>query len=239
MFFELVVAYLFLEILNLVGFLVKFLFLFNILGMDLSTAIKIFKLESDVDLNLDYLKETYRELAKEAHPDKGGNHADFILLQEAYRLLLDKYDGVNDPSRKKLKILSKEEILDKYYEERKLFESEIEVLESELNKKNTIVDQTFFMAKDLSEQYHENTQKIQIDFENKINHLHSQYFPSLWKKIILFWNQKDKNQFNQKFQEITQKYQKLLDTKYQEYLIELNTLYGRSFDELNQNSETN
>lgn len=41
-------------------------------------------------INLEHLKETYHRLAKELHPDKGGNETDFAELQRQYEVAKTK-----------------------------------------------------------------------------------------------------------------------------------------------------
>lgn len=201
--------------------------------MDLKQALKVFQLEHLEDLGLDQIKLKYRTLARETHPDKGGDSKAFIEIQEAYNILINEYDSQRDPSLKELKILSKEEILEKYYKDKKSFEIEISQLESAISKKNQIVNQTFFQAKKLTNTYNQVTEKVQSDFEEKINKLHSDYFPSAWKRLLFFWNLKKKTEFESHLNHLISNYQNVLDNKYRDYLTDLNNIYSKGFDDLN------
>jgi len=53
------------------------------------------------DASQEEIKKAYRKRAKEAHPDAGGDEQEFILVEEAYRILGDKnarlrYDSTGD-----------------------------------------------------------------------------------------------------------------------------------------------
>jgi hypothetical protein len=54
--------------------------------MDLRTALAYLGLSWPVDEGV--LRSTYRRLALQHHPDRGGAHADFVRVQEAYEAAL-------------------------------------------------------------------------------------------------------------------------------------------------------
>jgi len=58
--------------------------------MDFATALRIFQLHSLDRQTEDSVKKIYKKLAKQTHPDSGGNTQDFVELQQAYTLLLQK-----------------------------------------------------------------------------------------------------------------------------------------------------
>lgn len=62
--------------------------------MDISTAKKILKI--DEALTIENVKSSYRKLSSIHHPDKGGNHDNFVLIKQAYDRLLSAIDSGDD-----------------------------------------------------------------------------------------------------------------------------------------------
>ncbi len=46
-------------------------------------------LHLQAEVSLAEVRTRYRELAKHYHPDAGGNHADFLALQQAYEHVME------------------------------------------------------------------------------------------------------------------------------------------------------
>jgi len=46
-------------------------------------------LQLQAEVSLAEVRTRYRELAKRYHPDAGGNHADFLALQQAYEQVME------------------------------------------------------------------------------------------------------------------------------------------------------
>lgn len=55
--------------------------------MTFSEALDIFSLSTLADQNEEKLRRLYHKLAQKHHPDKGGNHEEFIRLRQAFALL--------------------------------------------------------------------------------------------------------------------------------------------------------
>lgn len=60
---------------------------------------RIFKINKISDISMIELKRRYRILAKKYHPDKGGNSAKFIIIQDAYNYikpLIERYQQIEN-----------------------------------------------------------------------------------------------------------------------------------------------
>jgi curved DNA-binding protein CbpA len=67
--------------------------------MNTDKYFRIFKINKISDISMAELKRRYRILAMKYHPDKGGNSAKFVIIQDAYNYikpLIERYQQIEN-----------------------------------------------------------------------------------------------------------------------------------------------
>jgi DnaJ domain len=147
--------------------------------MTLDQALQTFAIGED---QLHYLtpeevKEMYRQLAKQKHPDKtGGNSRQFIELKDAYIMISSI---VQQNVGRSMIALDKDEILNRYQQDTtKLYRTITEQFQS-ISKIRTEVE-------DLIYEFENKKKELEGELNSAIETLESSYKKTLFQKIFFF-----------------------------------------------------
>lgn len=209
--------------------------------MDLQKALNIFEIKDLDGMVSKDLKTLYRKHAKSKHPDQGGKTSDFIDLKEAYLLLQSKVKDteISYTSEKSIKSthfdsslekLSKEEILDKYYDikykltELELaFSQEVQILGSVQKKVQHIV-----------QNFEEKKKRMQKDLDEKITVLEKKLSPNLLKRILFFLPKMSEDEFWEKYNLHVQNYTIKTSEMDIDFFKEMLSVYGEGLNSISE-----
>jgi hypothetical protein len=202
--------------------------------MNLQRALEIFGLDNLIDLDARSLKILFKKLAKERHPDQGGNHRDFVLLKEAHIILEKEVESSQhyDPSSKDLKAFSKEDILNKYYQDTRQLQVQIEVLKVNFDDQAETLDQVTLGAQQVLEKFAEEKEKLKKELDISIEKLEKSYNPSLLQKVLFFLPKLNEKEFWNAYQIQVSKYTKKnadLDTELYRIML---SVYGEGLNNI-------
>ncbi len=174
--------------------------------MTLDKALLLFGL-SEAQLSYitaDEVKEIYRKLAKEKHPDKsGGDSSQFIDIKDAY-LILSTFAQSN--TGRALVMLNKDEILHKYQEDTtKLYKTITEQFQS--------ISKIRLEVEALIEDFENKKKELEDNLSGSIEELEARYKKSLFQKIFFFLPSMSEKEFwdnyNKLVENQTDKYKNL------------------------------
>jgi DnaJ domain len=195
--------------------------------MTLDRALQIFALVEDDLLysDSDQIKQIYRKLAKEKHPDKaGGDTQSFNELKEAYILLSVM---VQENSGRQLVALDKDEILNKYQiDTRKLHNS----LTSQYRSINKIKNE----VGDLIAEFEERKKTLENDLNSSVEDLQNQYKKNLIQKIIPFWPSMSESEFLVKYNDLIADQSKECESLDSELFRRMAEIYGEGLNEISE-----
>ena len=161
--------------------------------MDFSKALKIFSLDSLENLTHKDLKSRFKKLAKETHPDQGGDHYEFIELKNAYDLLLSKIKNIEPITD--LTTLAKEDILNKYYEDTGNLLARIDELEKKEENNTKILESIQVEANTILDSYQQKREMLKIEFETLVDRLEKKYKGNFFQKILFFLPRMSESKF--------------------------------------------
>jgi hypothetical protein len=199
----------------------------NSTKMTLDQALKIFVISED---QLHYVtpsevKEKYRQLAKQKHPDKtGGNNRQFIELKDAYIMVSTI---VQQNVGRSMIALDKDEILNRYQQDTsKLYKTITEQFQS-ISKIRTEVE-------DLISEFEEKKKELESELNNAIEDLESKYKKNLFHKIFFFLPHMTEKDFWETYHELvnnqTSKYKNLDFELFKQMAI----IYGEGLNQISE-----
>lgn len=204
--------------------------------MELHVAQKLFGFDSLDGLTPETIRQKYRALAKEKHPDaQGGSQEEFVALQEAMDSLLRHLE--DDPNSHYLQHLSKEEILTKYYKDTKELKDNIVKYEETIDKQANTIVLVRNNVKSLIDLFERQRENIQQEFERDVRRLQQEYRPNLIQKIFFFLPRMSEQQFWDEYQHkmdaYTQKYN-ILNTAFFKDML---SVYGEGLNKITKDLE--
>ena len=199
--------------------------------MDLDIALKVFEVSNIDGLDLESLKITYKNLAKIKHPDRnGGNSKDFVKLKEAYVTLQKEVVKSNSTGRK-LKTLSKDELLDVYYNDTGKLRLQINLLQEQTED---TLQETRIEVERIINEFEEKRKAAQEEVKQNIEKSRQEFNKSLLNKFLFFWPNSRESDFWKKYDEELAKHSKRqteLDMEFYQIILDI---YGRSLNEISQ-----
>ena len=199
--------------------------------MDLELALKIFEIPNIDGLNLDSLKYAYKNQAKKKHPDRnGGNSKDFVKLKEAYVVLQKEVVKSNSTGRK-LKTLSKDELLDVYYNDTGKLRLQINLLQEQTE--DTLQETKVEVERIISD-FEVKRKMAQEEVKQNIEKSRQDFNKSLLNKFLFFWPNSRESDFWKKYDEELAKHSKRqteLDMEFYQIILDI---YGKSLNEISQ-----
>ncbi len=199
--------------------------------MDLELALKIFEISNIDGLNLDSLKSAYKNQAKKKHPDRnGGNSKDFVKLKDAYVVLQKEVVKSNSTGRK-LKTLSKDELLDVYYNDTGKLRLQINLLQEQTED---TLQETKVEVERIIEDFEIKRKLAQEEVKQNIEKSRQDFNKSLLNKFLFFWPNSRESDFWKKYDEELAKHSKRqteLDMEFYQIILDI---YGKSLNEISQ-----
>jgi hypothetical protein len=199
--------------------------------MDLDIALKVFEVSNIDGLDLESLKIAYKNLAKIKHPDRnGGNSKDFVKLKEAYVTLQKEVVKSNSTGRK-LKTLSKDELLDVYYNDTGKLRLQINLLQEQTED---TLQETRIEVERIINEFEEKRKAAQEEVKQNIEKSRQEFNKSLLNKFLFFWPNSRESDFWKKYDEELAKHSKRqteLDMEFYQIILDI---YGRSLNEISQ-----
>jgi hypothetical protein len=154
--------------------------------MNLQIALKWFDLNNVDKLDLSILKKKYLKLTLKYHPDKGGETADFVKLQDAYHFLQDyiKYANTHRSNTKQKNSTD-------YSTDIQFYKQQIEELQKSNLRYQNLVDShvltinNFYKNLDRinADSYEYNTNLSNL-LDDELAKLNKKYKASWWKGVI-------------------------------------------------------
>ncbi len=207
--------------------------------MTLKKALQIFGLDDLSGVTKDDLKNIYKKLAKTKHPDStGGDVDDFIELQEAFNTLV-KYVHHPNGSNRDLASLTKEEILEKYFEDTKILQQKIDDFQSHFSQQSQIMDEIRQKIETLIADFEARKRKLRADLEREIAKLEHKYSENIFKKILFFLPKMTEEEFWEIYKEKVSKYSKKHLELDVDFLKEMLSVYGDGLNKINQSLKVN
>lgn len=195
--------------------------------MILDQALLIFGLVEEDLLYFDsnQIKQIYRKLAKERHPDKaGGDTHSFNELKDAYILLSVM---VQENSGRQLVALDKDEILNKYQiDTRKLHQSLTQQYRS-INKIKSEVG-------DLIAEFEDKKKNLEGSLTDSVQILQNQYKKNLIQKIIPFWPSMSESEFLERYNNLIANQSKECEVLDSELFRRMAEIYGEGLNEISE-----
>lgn len=200
--------------------------------MDLVQALNIFGIDEIGELDGESLKIVYRTLAKQKHPDRsGGNSMAFVELKEAY-VFLQKYfieNPITASGSKKLKTLSKEELLENYYRDTRQLQLRLDFLETETQLALTQTEEQF---DGIWLKFEDERSRLRHELESTITELQKKANRSLLQKILFFIPKMSQEEFWQRYNLEVDKYARLHSDLDLEFFKMILDLYGKSLNKI-------
>ena len=205
--------------------------------MDLKKEIDIFDLENIDEYDLEMIKKIYRILAKEKHPDKnGGDNKKFIELRSAYHILQRLVAKNQSKSNaRKLRALTKDEILEAYFRETEELQLKINELETRIED---ILGKTKENIKDIVSDFEKERETLQAELDLKIKTIQNKITKNTIKKILFFLPSYSEEKFWQEYNQEVQKSSTdhtRLDLKFFKRVLDV---YGNSLNEISRTVES-
>ena len=177
--------------------------------MNLQRALEIFNLDSLEGLDHKALKSMFKRLAKERHPDQGGSNKDFVHLKEAHLILEKEIKNENvETTGNDLKTLSKEEMLDKYYQDTRTLQVKIEDLQSNINTQAETIDHIKQGAVEVMMEFEDQKKKLKEELDQAVNSLQKEYKSGFFKRLFFFRPKMSEQEFWNAYNHQVHKYVK-------------------------------
>ncbi len=207
--------------------------------MTLKQALQIFNLDDLSSVTKEDLRSTYKKLAKSKHPDSGsGKDKDFIELQEAFNIL-NKYVHTESGTGKDLSTLSKEEILDKYFEDTKGLQKKITDFQGTFKQQNQIMEDIKEKIEDLINDFEAKKTELREELEKEVNKLERKYSDGIFKRLLFFIPKMTEEEFWSTYHQQASRYSKKHLELDVEFLKEMLTTYGEGLNKINQSTKNN
>jgi curved DNA-binding protein CbpA len=225
--------------------------------MNKKKALEVFKLVSLKGVTQDILKKEFRKQAKIKHPDsQGGNKEDFVELKEAYELLLelikysdsDDIEGTSNSSNspyhadsspvsniRDLKTLSKDEILDKYYQDTTNLKKSLALYQQSMDNQTIILGEIKSKVQSLVDEFESKKEELQKNMEKDMEKLEKSYRGGLLKKVMFFLPKMSENEFWDKYHKKVDTYSKKHSELDLKFFKEMLDLYGEGLNEIGKN----
>jgi DnaJ domain len=195
--------------------------------MTLDQALQIFGISEDQlhYLTTNEVKEKYRQLAKQKHPDKtGGNNRQFIELKDSYIMISTI---VQQNVGRSMVTLGKDEILNRYQQDTsKLYRTITEQFQS-ISKIRTEVE-------DLITEFEAKKKELESELNGAIEELEAKYKKTLFQKIFFFLPHMSEREFWQTYHELvnrqTSKYKNLDFELFKQMAI----IYGEGLNQISE-----
>jgi curved DNA-binding protein CbpA len=218
--------------------------------MNYSEALKVFGLNSINGITEEEFKVMYRKLAREKHPDtNNGSSKEFVLLREAFDYLRE-YGSFQErkKSRKKdktipisdittIETLSKDEVVRRYKEDRKVLENQIEVFEQSINAQEDTMLEIKNVVEKLMSDYENEKRKLQVSLDEQIQELESKYKPSFIKQLLFFLPKMSKKEFWNRYNESVCQYTARYESLNLSFFKIMVATYGEGLNRISQNLE--
>lgn len=202
--------------------------------MDLGSALKIFEITDLGGIDVDNLKFLYKNQAKKKHPDRnGGNAKEFVKLKEAY-LILQKEALKNNSSGRKTRILanlSKEELLETYYNDTAKLQFQINFLQEQVEE---TLQETKFQVEEVIKDFEYKKEFTQNEVRKSIEKIREEFNKSLIKKFSSFFLPNVNDKFLEKCDKLIKENsikQAKLDMEFYKTLV---NLYGESLNAISE-----
>jgi curved DNA-binding protein CbpA len=218
--------------------------------MNYSEALKVFGLNSINGITEEEFKIMYRKLAREKHPDtNNGSSKDFVLLREAFDYLREygsfqekkktrkkeKYINISDITT--IETLSKDEVVRRYKEDRKVLENQIEVFEQSINAQEDTMLEIKSVVEKLMYDYENEKRKLQLSLDVQIQELETKYKPSFLKQLLFFLPKMSKKEFWNKYNDSVYQYTQRYESLNLSFFKIMVATYGEGLNKISQNLE--
>jgi curved DNA-binding protein CbpA len=219
--------------------------------MNYSEALEVFGLNSINGITEEEFKSMYRKLAREKHPDtNSGSSKDFVLLRRAFDYLRE-YGSFQEKkkARKKdknasiadivtIETLSKDEVVRKYKEDRKILENQIEVFEQSIYAQEDTMLEIKNVVERLMYDYENEKKKLQNDLDEQIEDLENKYKPGFFKQLLFFLPKMSKKEFWNKYNESVSQYTLRYESLNLSFFKIMVATYGEGLNKISQNLES-
>ncbi|MBC7472005.1 MAG: hypothetical protein H7196_01940 [candidate division SR1 bacterium] len=218
--------------------------------MNYSEALKVFGLNSINGITEEEFKIMYRKLARERHPDtNNGSSKDFVILKEAFDYLREygsfhekrkskkKEKNINISDITTIETLSRDEVVRRYKEDRKVLENQLEVFEQSINAQEDTMLEIKNVVEKLMSDYENEKGKLQITLDEQIQELESKYKPSFFKQLLFFLPRMSKKEFWNKYNESVSQYTLKYESLNLSFFKIMVATYGEGLNKISQNLE--
>jgi|694.fasta_scaffold113119_2 curved DNA-binding protein CbpA len=203
--------------------------------MTLQKALEIFNIKSLEEISKDEIKKIYRKQAGLKHPDKeGGSSQEFVELRQAYLYILSHYPNKEiKKTGKDLKELSKDEILDKYFQDTRELQVKVDLYESVTNTQIAVLDTVKTEAEDILARFEMRKAELKKELDKNVSELEKKYNPGFFARLIsLFQNKMSEEEFWEKYHFEVQKYSRKDAELDVEFFKEMLTTYGGGLNKI-------
>jgi curved DNA-binding protein CbpA len=203
--------------------------------MNLQKALEIFDIDSLDEMSKDEIKKIYRKQAGQKHPDKeGGSSQEFVELRQAYLYILSHFPNKTiKKTGKDLKELSKDEILDKYFQDTKDLQLKLDSYESVTKNQITVLDDVKTEAEDILGRFEKRKAELRKELDANIALLEKKFNPGFFAKLMaLFQNKMSEEEFWEKYHFEVQKYSRKDAELDVEFFKEMLTTYGGGLNKI-------
>jgi curved DNA-binding protein CbpA len=205
--------------------------------MTLKKALQIFNLEDLSGVTQTDLKSLYKKLAKAKHPDStGGEDKEFVELQDAFNTL-SKYVHTDKGTGKDLHNLSKEEILDKYFEDTKVLQKQVTDFRGTFQQQNQVMQEIKTKIEELINDFEAKKAELRAQLEKEVSKLEKKYSDGIFKRLLFFIPKMTEEEFWNTYREQASKYSKKHLELDVEFLKEMLTTYGEGLNNIQKSTE--
>lgn len=195
--------------------------------MTLDQALVIFSID-ETQLHYitpDEIKEAYRKLAKEKHPDKaGGNNKEFVKLREAYLIVSSI---VQQNTGRALMALDKDEILSRYQQDTtKLYKTISEQFQS-ISKIRSEVEV-------LISDFETKKKELEGELSTAIVDLEAKYKKNLFQKVFFFLPHMSEKEFWQTYHDLVNKQTSKYKNLDFELFKQMAIIYGEGLNQISE-----
>lgn len=218
--------------------------------MNYSEALEVFNLNSLNGITEEEFKIMYRKLARERHPDtNNGSSKEFVRLREAFDYLREfgSFQPKKKDSKKQKQIIktdlnaidamSREEVVRRYKEDRKVLENQIEVYQSTIVAQEDTMYEIKNVVQKLMDDYETEKIKLQMALDEEIHTLENKYRPNFFKRLLFFIPKMSKKEFWDKYNESVTQYTAKYESLNLSFFKIMVATYGEGLNKISQNLE--
>ena len=198
--------------------------------MDIGNSLKIFEITDLNGLDIDNLKFLYKNQAKKKHPDRnGGNTKEFVKLKEAYLVLQKEVlkNSSNGRKTRTLANLTKEELLETYYNDTAKLQFQINFLQEQAEE---TLQETKSQVEEIIRDFEYKKEFTQNEIRKSIEKMRGEFNKSLIKKFSSFFLPTVKDQFWEKCNKLIEENSKKQTELDMEFYKTLLNIYGESLN---------